>query len=90
MKKGLHFADVAEIQEAVTDELKRRSKKRNFRQLFRNCMTAQKPVFMPMELILNLKKDMCLLFKQKSVLKLLDRTVCTVSRPVRKKLYNSL
>jgi hypothetical protein len=27
--KGLHLADVAEIQEAVTDELKR-SKKRNF------------------------------------------------------------
>jgi len=32
--KGFHFADVAEIQEAVTDELK-------------------KPVYMPMELILN-------------------------------------
>jgi hypothetical protein len=51
--KGLHFADVAEIQEAVTDELK--SKKRNFRQLFRNCTTVQKPVYMPMEVILNKK-----------------------------------
>jgi hypothetical protein len=30
--KGLHFADVAEIQEAVSDELKK-AKKRNFRQL---------------------------------------------------------
>jgi len=48
--KGLHFADVAEIQEAVTDELKK-AKKRNFRQLFRKCMTAKKPVCMAMELI---------------------------------------
>jgi hypothetical protein len=32
--KGLHFTDVAEIQEAVTDEL-RRSQKGNFRLLFR-------------------------------------------------------
>jgi hypothetical protein len=50
--KGLHFLDVAEIQEAVTDELKR-SKKRNFWQLFRKCTTTQKPVCMPMELIFN-------------------------------------
>ena len=48
--KGLHFADVAEIQEAVTDKL-RRSKKRNFRHLSRNCTTAQKPVYMPLELV---------------------------------------
>jgi hypothetical protein len=42
-------------------------------------MTAQKPVYMPTELILNLKKGMCLphvsLIFKKSVLKLLDRTV---------------
>jgi len=50
--KGLHFADVAEIQEAVNDELKK-VQKRNFRQLFINCTTAQKPVYIPMELILN-------------------------------------
>jgi len=43
--KGLHFADIAEIQEAVTDELKKVPKKRNFRQLSRNCTTAQKPVY---------------------------------------------
>jgi len=48
--KGLHFADIAEIKEAKTDEL-RRSKKRKFRQLFTNCTTTQKPVYMPMELI---------------------------------------
>jgi len=53
--KGLHFADVAEIQEVV-----RSSKKRNFWQLFRNCTTAQKPVYMPMDFILNKKKSMCL------------------------------
>ena len=34
-------------------------KKRNLRQLFRNCTTAQKPVYMPIELILN-EKGMCL------------------------------
>jgi hypothetical protein len=70
--KGLHFADVAEIHEAVTDELTnwhtqpavrqaRRSKKGNFQQLFRNCTTTQKPVYMPVELILNKKKSKCLL-----------------------------
>jgi hypothetical protein len=47
---GLHFADVADIQEPVTDELNK-VKKRNFRQLFRNRTTAQKPVYtyMPLE-----------------------------------------
>jgi transposase len=41
--KEIHFAVVAEIQEAVTDELKK-FQNRNFRQLFRNCTTAQKTV----------------------------------------------
>jgi len=50
--KGLHFLGVAEIQEAVTDELKK-AQKSNFQQLFRNCTTTQKPVYMPVELILN-------------------------------------
>ena len=44
--------DVAEIQEAVTDEL-RKVQKKKFSVLFRNCMTMQKPVYMPVELILN-------------------------------------
>jgi hypothetical protein len=58
--KGLLFADVAEIQEAVADELKKVQKEEfsNFRQLFRNSTTAQTPVYMQMELILN-KKGMC-------------------------------
>jgi hypothetical protein len=71
--KGLHFADVAEIQEAVTDSLKR-----NFRQIFRNCTTQQKPVYMPMGLILDLKRHVSSSFVfdlKKTVLKLLDRTV---------------
>jgi len=51
----------------------------NFRQLFRNCTTSQKSIFMPMELIMN-KKNVCvfltcLRFLEKSVLKLLDRSV---------------
>jgi hypothetical protein len=50
--KGLHFADVPEIQEAVTDELKKVQKEK-FLQIFRNCTTAQKPVYKRMELILN-------------------------------------
>jgi len=54
--KGLHFANVAEIQEAVTNELKK-VQKRNFQQLFRN---AQNAVYMSMEFILN-KKGVCLL-----------------------------
>jgi hypothetical protein len=54
--KGLYFAKVAEIQEAVTDELKKVQKKRNFWQLFRNCTTVQKPVYLPIELILNKKQ----------------------------------
>jgi hypothetical protein len=56
--KGLHFADVAEIQEAVTDELKK-IQKEEFSAVFTDCTTAQKPVCMQMELILN-KKVMCL------------------------------
>ena len=54
--KVLHFADVAEIQEAITDELKKVQKKRNSQQLFRTCTITQKPVYMSMEPILNKKK----------------------------------
>jgi len=32
--KGLHFADVAEIQDAVTDELKKVKKRGNFGRFF--------------------------------------------------------
>ena len=42
--KGLHWEDVAEIQEVVTDELKRVPKE-EFSAAFRNYTTAQKPVY---------------------------------------------
>jgi hypothetical protein len=51
---------------------------RNFRQVFINCTTAQKAVYIPMELILNKKVCVflrCLQFLRKSALKRLDRTV---------------
>jgi len=52
--KRLQFADVAEIQEAVADELKK-VQKEEFWQLSRNCTTAPKAIYMPTELILNKK-----------------------------------
>jgi hypothetical protein len=54
--RGFHFADVAETQEAITDELKN-VHKRNFRQLFRNCTTAEKHVYTSMKLISNKKMN---------------------------------
>jgi hypothetical protein len=41
--KGLHFVDVAEIQEAVTDLKK--VQKEEFSEFFGKCMTAQNPVY---------------------------------------------
>jgi hypothetical protein len=38
--KALHFADVVEIQETVTDELEK-VQNRTFWQFFRSCTTAQ-------------------------------------------------
>jgi len=58
--KVLYFADVAQIQEAETDEL-RKVKKEEFSAVFRKCTTAQKPVYMTMELILN--KKVCVFLK---------------------------
>jgi hypothetical protein len=54
MLEGLHFADVAKIQKAVTDEFKK-FQKHKYSEDFYNCRTAQKPVYIPMELILNKK-----------------------------------
>ena len=39
--------------------VKQSTKKSNFRKLFRNCTSAQKPLYVPVDLILNLKKGMC-------------------------------
>ena len=51
--KGFHFADGAEIQEAVTDELKKVQKKEEFSAAYQKLYYRQKPVYTPMELILN-------------------------------------
>jgi hypothetical protein len=53
--KGLHFADVAEIQEAVTDELKKVQKEdcsAAFQTLYDRAKAC---IYMQMELILNKK-----------------------------------
>ena len=77
--KGLHFADVAEFLEAITDELKKDQKEEfsaTFQKLYDRAKTC---IYMPLELILN-KKGICLphvssIFK-KSALKIWDRNVC--------------
>jgi len=56
--KGLHFADVADIPKAVTDELKM-FQKEEFSAAFQKLRDRAKPVSMPVELILN-TKGMCL------------------------------
>ena len=53
--KGLHFADVVEIQEAVTDELKK-VQKEEFSAVFHKMYDRANTVYMPMELNLNFKK----------------------------------
>jgi hypothetical protein len=55
MLKGLHFADVAEIHIAVTDDLKK-VQKEEFSAAFQKLHAAQKPVYMLKEFILNFKK----------------------------------
>jgi hypothetical protein len=45
--KGLHFGDVAEIQEAVTDELKEVQKEK-FSAAFHKLYDRANPLFMPM------------------------------------------
>jgi hypothetical protein len=68
--KGLHFVDVTEIQEAETEGPKRGIFGR-FRKLYNHAKAC---TYMPMELLLNLKKVMCLphvsLIFKKSCLKL--------------------
>jgi hypothetical protein len=77
--KGLPFADVADIQEAVTEELKK-AKKEEFSAAFQKLYDLAKAyIYMPVELIFN--KKLCFflivffLFLKTSVLKLLDRTM---------------
>jgi hypothetical protein len=76
--KGLHFVDVAEIQEAVTDELKKVQKEEfstAFQKLY-DC--AQKPVYMPMELIFNknVTSSSCVLSHKSFGLHCACRSIC--------------
>jgi hypothetical protein len=72
--KGLKFAGVAEIQEAVTDELKKVQKEEFSAAFHKQYDCAKACVCTPMELILNKKRyvsSSCVLdFRKKSVLKL--------------------
>ena len=76
--KELHFADVAEIQEAVTDEIKK-IQKEEFSAAFQKLYDRAETCLYANGAYLEFKKKgMCLphvssLFKKKSVLKLFDR-----------------
>jgi hypothetical protein len=73
--KGLHFAHVAEIQEALTDELKE-VQIEEFSAAFRKMYDRAKAYIYASGAYFEFKKKgMCLRFLKKSVLKLLDRTV---------------
>jgi hypothetical protein len=74
--KGLHIVDVAEIQEAVTDELKK-VQKEEFSAAFQKMYDPAKVSMYANELILN-KKGICLpqvSSVKKNSPKRLDRTV---------------
>jgi len=73
--KGLHFVDVAEIQEVVTDELKKVQKRGVFGSFSETVPLCKSLYIWQWCLILIKKKGMCLRFLKKSVLKLLDHTV---------------
>jgi len=76
--KGLHFVDVAEIQEAITEELKN-VQKEEFLAAFQKLYDRTKACIHANGAYFELKKVcvflVCLQFLKKSVLKLLDRTV---------------
>jgi hypothetical protein len=58
MVNGLHFADVAEIQEAITDEINKLQKE-EYSAALQKLHDLTKLVYLPIELTLNLKK-LCL------------------------------
>jgi hypothetical protein len=61
---------------------KRRYKKRNFRQLFRHCTTAQKPVYTPIDIILNVKRYVSLMSLRflKNASSTTSGALCVISR----------
>ena len=72
--KGLYFADVAEIKEALTDELKK-VQSEEFSAAFQKLYDGAKACIYANGTYFELKKRTCLRFFKKSVLKLLDSTV---------------
>jgi len=72
--KGLHFADVVEIQEAVTDELKK-TQKEEFSAAFQQLYEGAKARIYASGAYFELKKALCSIFFKKSVLKYFDHTV---------------
>jgi hypothetical protein len=72
--KGLHFAGVVEIQEAVNDELKK-VQQEEFSAAFQRVYKRAKACIYANGAYFEYKKVICLRFFKKSVLKLLDRTV---------------
>jgi len=69
-----HLADVPEIQEALTDELKK-AQKEEFSAAFQKLYDGAKACIYANGTYFELKKRTCLRFFKKSVLKLLDSTV---------------
>ena len=77
--KGLHFADVDEIQEAVSDELKE-VQKEEFSAAFQKLYDCTKAyiyiyIYICQWSLFSIKKKVCLRFLKKSVVQPLDRTV---------------
>jgi hypothetical protein len=70
----LHFVDVAEIQEAVTDELKK-VQKEAFLAAFQKLYDCSKACIFANRAYFELKKGMCHQFLKNSILKHLTRTV---------------
>ena len=72
--KGLHFADIAEIQEAITDELKK-VQKEEFLAAFQKLPLCRNLYICQWCLNLNKKEKYVSSILKKSVLKLLYHTV---------------
>ena len=81
--KGLHFPDGANIQEAVTEQLKKVPKKANFRKVFTKYTTTQKPVYMHLPFVSST-------LKKKIIPNILDRTVYIVHSVGNKILYTAV
>ena len=84
---GLYLADGAEIQEAVTDELKKVQKKEDFSSDFQKPYVRTKACIYANGAFLEWKIMVCVLhtslqFLKQSVLKLLDRTVYQLTTDV--------